>query len=530
MPKARNQRELPQDHHLHQRFFGTRSNALLPIRRELIDEPQQPRAKPKESEAGLDPQLFLQQCLPWSFLSAMTMPTIMPIAASSSLSAPLALCPSAMSPAELEPEPEPEPELELATLHHREPRSAISISSTKWNAAMSSNAEPIKLAYLNVDQFYTLQKLVREHSENWDLIGRVMGIRPIDLEKNWAGYSPATKITRQWTKEEMELLSECRNMGIYHRHQAAAAVPAEDAQAPGHSPPAEAAQVTDIVEQQIRTSGHVDWALVSQQSGVPLHRCWELNRFSDTKARWTYTPNFDWALAHTMRQFIVQFYPGPKIDFAAVSNFLWINQDDCTKMFGVLQGRVEWTHEVVEMVTGLRAQGWSSEMIAGQLSPAMTGEMFEREWQQRKDANPLVPREIDTESLSVVRAVVEDNNGGAAEMIERARGLLPNAEPKKVGQTVLALLSVHPRFESRRTKRIRNNGSDKPAEESPQPAEPDEKSGSRWTRDETLRLIQYVRATKGTKDWVAFAQSLGTKTPYQCTNKCRSLRRHGKLK
>ncbi|KAJ2388006.1 hypothetical protein GGI23_006152, partial [Coemansia sp. RSA 2559] len=261
-------------------------------------------------------------------------------------------------------------------------RSAISISNSKWNAAMSrnnnnssssssaaigrngneaTNARPlIKLAYLNVDQFYALQQLMREHGEDWALLGHVMGIRPADLAKNWEGYSVDTRVTRQWTREEMELLATCRQMGICCRTSAKiigtklplqcrrktlkppldaesrnarplalrrAASPSagsdsedgDDAGAneanswdTGHGPidgsaaTAEApptggsSLITSIVEQQVRASGGaVDWARVSQQSGSTIQQCLEQSRYDEGKRPWKYTTAaaFDWELA-----------------------------------------------------------------------------------------------------------------------------------------------------------------------------------------------------------------------------------------
>ncbi|KAJ2584488.1 hypothetical protein EV177_010073, partial [Coemansia sp. RSA 1804] len=56
---------------------------------------------------------------------------------------------------------------------------------------------------------------MRQHGDSdWAMLGQLMGIRPADLAKNWDGYSVDTRVTRQWTKDEMELLATCRQMGI----------------------------------------------------------------------------------------------------------------------------------------------------------------------------------------------------------------------------------------------------------------------------------------------------------------------------
>ncbi|PIA13481.1 hypothetical protein COEREDRAFT_83449 [Coemansia reversa NRRL 1564] len=71
-----------------------------------------------------------------------------------------------------------------------------------------------KLNYLNAKEFFEMQALVRKYGENWELIGKHMGIRPGDLAKNWVSYSTDTKITCKWLKSEMEILALCRSLGI----------------------------------------------------------------------------------------------------------------------------------------------------------------------------------------------------------------------------------------------------------------------------------------------------------------------------
>ncbi|KAJ2646257.1 hypothetical protein GGH99_008097, partial [Coemansia sp. RSA 1285] len=469
--------------------------------------------------------------------------------------------------------------------HSDAQRSAISISSSKWNAAMSSNKRTkesfgartsnsggaggsgvgggaasgsaggdgdvemeqqettslIKLAYLNVDQFYALQNLMRQHGDSdWAMLGQLMGIRPADLAKNWDGYSVNTRVTRQWTKDEMELLATCRQMGICCRTTAKiigtklplqcrrktlkppldvgprnsrvslrrAISPAaaggggggggsdsedeaigggggtlEDANEwdTGHGsiePPAtnailpttENTLVTTLVERQVQTSGTVDWSLVSQQSGFTIQQCLEQSHCSKGKRLWTYTPGieFDWTLAHSMHQFVVQFYPSPTpINFIAVSNFLWVSMADCLRIFDLLRGRIDWSPSTIETVRSLWAQGCNSALIARQLSPTLSAAALERQWMRiigrgslNHDVNPLIPKTIDDDSVAVVSAVISDHTARAdpqvsAMIVDARESLAPVVDSAVVDQCVLALLSVHPLYDSRRTRRTR---------------------------------------------------------------------------
>ncbi|KAJ1662546.1 hypothetical protein EV178_005793 [Coemansia sp. RSA 1646] len=561
----------------------------------------------------------------------------------------------------------------LVQQHSELQRSAISISSSKWNAAMSSNSKRsndatvdsgskppmaplIKLAYLNVDQFYALQQLMREHGEDWEVLGRMMGIRPADLAKNWEGYSVETRVTRQWTRDEMELLATCRQMGICCRTTAkiigtklplqcrrktlkppldlgtrnsrlslrrgATSPNGSDSEdgggaddtgpndannwETGHGssfegsipntavPTRESTLITTLVERQVQGSGTVDWPLVSQQSGYTIQQCLEQSHYDEGKRVWKYTPSapFDWELAQSMHQFVVQFYPHPTpINFIAVSNFLWITMVDCLCMFDALRGRIHWSPSTIETVRALWAQGWDGALIARQLSPTLSAASLERQWVRvvgrssslNHDVNPLIPRTIDDDSVAVVRAIVADHIAApdpqVSAMLSAARQALPSLEKPTVDQSVLALLSVHPMYDARRTRRTRSSNTQSdisyataasslplpppPPQQQQQQQQPVdlqqyEREGSssaigplnnisnrmtasstdhckrnsgRWTHEETTLLSQYVRMSKATiVDWAPFAESLGTKTAYQCKNKYRSMKRHGTLK
>ncbi|KAJ2053053.1 hypothetical protein H4S04_000926 [Coemansia sp. S16] len=87
--------------------------------------------------------------------------------------------------------------------------------TVKKSSRKSDSTEHAKLAYLNVDQFKQLQRLVSECGEhNWEVISGIMAIRSGDLQKNWRGYTVHTNITRQWTRSEIEILALCRAIGV----------------------------------------------------------------------------------------------------------------------------------------------------------------------------------------------------------------------------------------------------------------------------------------------------------------------------
>ncbi|KAJ2368453.1 PHO85 cyclin-1 [Coemansia sp. RSA 2610] len=118
------------------------------------------------------------------------------------------------------------------------------------------------------------------------------------------------------------------------------------------------------------------WARVSESVGLSERECLEANQFGDGKAWWIYDPNtFSWDMANRMTAFIQTNYPRPlPVNYTAVSNYMWIERDDCIKMAGLLRGEMTWTKDAVAKVVELRNQGMMYKDIARQLSPNLTAE------------------------------------------------------------------------------------------------------------------------------------------------------------
>ncbi|KAJ2681974.1 hypothetical protein H4R19_007221, partial [Coemansia spiralis] len=110
-------------------------------------------------------------------------------------------------------------------------------------------------------------------------------------------------------------------------------------------PTASGTRVTHAVEEYYRAHGRVDWAAVSAQTGQSVIACLEQSRFNEGKSLWVYdSESFSWDQANTLHSFVTQHYPAPvPIDFAAVSNLLWVQLPDCIRMFRMLRGEFEWT-------------------------------------------------------------------------------------------------------------------------------------------------------------------------------------------
>ncbi|KAJ2300848.1 hypothetical protein IWW54_006286, partial [Coemansia sp. RSA 2705] len=134
--------------------------------------------------------------------------------------------------------------------------------------------------------------------------------------------------------------------------------------------------VSHAVKKQYTQNQSVDWARVSESVGLSERECLEANQFGDGKAWWIYDPNtFSWDMANRMTAFIQTNYPRPlPVNYTAVSNYMWIERDDCIKMAGLLRGEMTWTKDAVAKVVELRNQGMMYKDIARQLSPNLTAE------------------------------------------------------------------------------------------------------------------------------------------------------------
>ncbi|KAJ1950406.1 hypothetical protein EC988_004398, partial [Linderina pennispora] len=67
---------------------------------------------------------------------------------------------------------------------------------------------------ISIHGFNRLQQLVRQHGEDWDLIGREMHALPSKMRNAWKGYGLDTRITTEWTADELATLRRCKDSCI----------------------------------------------------------------------------------------------------------------------------------------------------------------------------------------------------------------------------------------------------------------------------------------------------------------------------
>ncbi|KAJ2782523.1 hypothetical protein H4R18_002216 [Coemansia javaensis] len=168
--------------------------------------------------------------------------------------------------------------------------------------------------------------------------------------------------------------------------------------------------VNQEVQRQYESGMGVDWAAVSQAVGLSELRCLELCRFSEGKVQWAHDPDaFCRDTADRMEAFIAEHYPPPvSPNFNAVSNYMWIDINDCIHMAQMLRGEFEWTDEARARVVRMREQGMTYKEIARQLSPNLTARRIARHTynMKRPQHTSLTPKE-----KKRIRSIVDKNSG-----------------------------------------------------------------------------------------------------------------------
>ncbi|KAJ2782861.1 hypothetical protein H4R18_002010 [Coemansia javaensis] len=322
-----------------------------------------------------------------------------------------------------------------------------------------------------------------------------------------------------------------------------------------HKAPGSQQERMDAINQEVqrqRESGlDIDWVAVGQAAGLSELRCLELCRFSEGKARWTYdSDTFSRKMADRMEAFIAEHYPPPAApNFNAVSNYMWIDINDCIRMAGMLRGEFEWTDEARARVVRMWEQGMSYKEIARQLSPNLTAARIDNCIGKMK--RPRRHVSLTPEEKQRVRSIVEENSGKMS--FREVVGLAARtfACPKRravafgyVKAYCLSLPLYKARLEAADKDQIARDilsGATTATEAARRLDVPPalatgmaEKLQSRmysrvWTSQEMEQLLEYIRTHTPPYSWKAFSALLGTKSQRQCRLKIGTMRRGGAI-
>ncbi|KAJ1740267.1 hypothetical protein LPJ68_003934 [Coemansia sp. RSA 1086] len=263
------------------------------------------------------------------------------------------------------------------------------------NQVIGKIRQIIYRAYIPYSERDDVKRLVDKYGEDWDRIAQELQITTKHVQRIWAEYQSHSKHTSVWTENELTLLRKCVHKGLdfatisgqlgtksapscrykWRSLQARDIDWIEVGQKLNRTVSAcknayfstarsnrlqSSADHTEVVSREVCEQYHkhkcVDWAQISAAVGLSQRVCLEANEFNEGKSHWEYDPDaFSQEMADRMTQFIKSNYPYPiPVNYQAVSNYMWIDKNDCYKMAKLLDGEIDWTRELKERVVALR--------------------------------------------------------------------------------------------------------------------------------------------------------------------------------
>ncbi|KAJ2101374.1 hypothetical protein GGI09_001784 [Coemansia sp. S100] len=309
--------------------------------------------------------------------------------------------------------------------------------------------------------------------------------------------------------------------------------------------------VTSEVQRQLKSNSTVDWSQVSQETGFGLRECLELSQYDVGKARWQYDPDsFSQSMADRMAGFIKEHYPVPTpVSYRAVSNYMWVDMDDCICIHDLLLGKFKWTEADYERVAALRAQGLMFKEVARQLSPTLATGTVKGALRRYLLPKP-VRRPISADELIEVSRLVDEYAGKypVTDLFTKIRTRLNLTNRSHSHQSVVKCIAAHPHYQTKirnidyndlanriatgqTTAKLAAMEFDVPLRniEVRMRAVDNKLYSSKWTEEETRKLVDYMQSCDSKPDLVYFSKVLGTKGPIHCSRKITRLRHNGVL-
>ncbi|PIA14259.1 hypothetical protein COEREDRAFT_10615 [Coemansia reversa NRRL 1564] len=422
------------------------------------------------------------------------------------------------------------------------------------------------------------KRLMDAHGENWKQIGARMGITAKKVLFLWIKNEQLLKRIQIWTESETDIIRNCIKDGTG---------PVEASRLVGTKSVYSCARKMDELENPGQRDAHqrywsladdmrltvlasaynsmaIDWEHISkelgrrisackqvgQTVGLSERECLEICQFSEGKTRWIYDPDtFSWDAANKMTGFIEANYPSPTpVNYRAVSNYMWVDINDCIHMAMLLRGEIQWTDKIVERIVELRKQGMQFKYIAKQLSPNLDENRVFSVYHNKFSRKTWIP--ISDEDKQLIKHLLDKHaehmpykkltpfiverltSGDKSTQLTRIaryamghpvyKARLEKAGKTKVMNQLLAgtastkELAVKLDIPSTLLVSLRNVGKARMC-------------SVRWTYDETEQLIAHVQENTPPYNWKLFSLLLGTKSSEQIALKHYQLRVRGKL-
>ncbi|KAJ2546086.1 hypothetical protein GGH95_006934, partial [Coemansia sp. RSA 1836] len=156
-------------------------------------------------------------------------------------------------------------------------------------------------------------------------------------------------------------------------------------------------------------------------------------------------------MADRMASFIHEHYPSPvPVNYRAMSNYLWIDVDDCMHMYGIFRGKFKWTKADLERAAELRAQGLTFTEVARHLSPMLRASSVFGALQRHSHSKPAaVP--ISADELREISRLVGEYAGKytVVEIVSKIRAQLSIASKTSYYDRIASLIAAHPHYKAK---------------------------------------------------------------------------------
>ncbi|KAJ2867194.1 hypothetical protein GGH94_000997 [Coemansia aciculifera] len=307
--------------------------------------------------------------------------------------------------------------------------------------------------------------------------------------------------------------------------------------------------VTSEVQIRIKSSGVVAWLQVSQATGFDVRECLEPSQYDVGKASWRYGLGLiSQSRAKNMTSFIEEHFPAPTtVSYRAVSNYMWIDIEDCIRIHDVLQENFKWAEAKYERATALRAQGLAWKEVAKHLSPTLSDQAVQIAL--KRHLTPA-PEPISAEELQEISRPIDEYSGKypVTEIINKICTQLKLGNRSNYHSILSLRITAHQYYQAK-LRDIDYNGLDNRiamghttvttvAKELDVPRytldrrfknRSSKKFSSKWSERETRQLIDYMQSGDSKPDFAYFSKFLGTKSSKQCSSKVSYLKQKGIL-
>ncbi|KAJ2745377.1 NADH-cytochrome b5 reductase-like [Coemansia sp. BCRC 34301] len=292
-----------------------------------------------------------------------------------------------------------------------------------------------------------LRELVVECGEDWDRIGQELDVLPSRVLRNWKRYCESGGNRADWSFDDTLQLQHLTVAGIKPKEAAKLLGAKKQDMDDGEHP------ATSEARKQLESGSiAVDWLQVSQATGLGFRECLEQSQYDVDKTPWHYDPNsFSQSTVDRMTSFIEEHYPAPTpVNYRTVSNYLWIDMDDCICIHSMLQGKFKWTKVAIKRAADLRAQRLAFKDIARRLSPTLSSGSVRSALRRQSGEKPAaIP--ISDDEKEEIRRLVDDyaRKYPVSEVTAKIRTQLSLPKRSEYHVALAWLIAAHPYYQAK---------------------------------------------------------------------------------